>query len=207
MRRAYQARSTSPHRSVDGTAVPLAQIVALVEGRGGETERLATLDAVMRDAGSTREFELLRALAANVRPKRSIQSRRLVVITSLAAAALLMLVGLPELRALLSPAGTETVRAGVQGPDLLRPTIEASPVASRTFEWRAVSGARAYVLEILTADGTLVFNRRTTQTSIVLPPEVRLSADTEYRWWVTSELTDGTQRRSPFRRLVVRDTK
>jgi len=207
MRRVYQSRRSARDSRGERAAVPHERLVALVEGRGAESERLATLDAVMSDPESAREFELLHALHANVRTARSIRPRRVAIISSLAAAALLIVAGLPALRSARTPAMTSRMRAVDQGAALIRPALEASPAASRTFEWRPVSGARSYVLEILTADGTLVFSRRTTQTSVTLPPDAQLPIGVEYRWWVTSELTDGTQRRSPFRRLLVTNSK
>ena len=207
MRRMYDA-TLRARGSVRGQgAVPLDRIVDLVEGRGADEERLATLDAVMADEESAKEFELLRALAANRPAARSSWARRPYVIVSLAAAAVLLFIAMPAVRSAFAPQGEGPIRNGVQAAVPLRPPTEASPLTSRKFEWRSVSGARSYVLEILTAAGTPVFTTRTTDTTMTLPPDVRIEPGVEYRWWVASELPDGTQRRSAFRRLMVRETK
>jgi hypothetical protein len=190
-------------------------MLALVEGRGSERERLETLDAVMADAGSAREFELLRALAANRAPARParLPQRWLVwaLPSSLAAAAALALVALPAARRVLGTpdSGPDVVRdagsSAAQGAVLIAPPVEASAAESRTFRWHAVPGAQRYAIEILTAGGTPVFTTRVADTTVTLPADVRLAPDVEHRWWVATELADGTQRRSPFRRLRVRE--
>jgi hypothetical protein len=207
MRRMYEAMLRT-HGSTRGhAAIPLERMVDLVEGRGGDTERLATLDAVMADEESAKEFELLRALAANRPAKKSSLARRPYVMTSLAAAAILLIVAIPAVRSVLGPRVEGPMRAGTQAAVLLRPPIEASPLTSRKFEWRSVPRARSYVVEILTAAGTPVFTTRTVDTTMTLPVDVRIEPGVEHRWWVTTELPDGTQRRSAFRRLMVRETK
>ena len=203
----YEAALRARGAVRSNATVPLEKIVALVEGAGSETERLATLDAVMSDEESTKEFELLRSLAANRPPARSTWTRRPYVLTSLALAAAVVIVAIPTIRAAFAPKSEEPVRTVIQGATLLSPPIETTPVASRRFEWRSVRGARTYVLEILTAAGTQVFATRTADTTVTIPSNVRIEPLTEYRWWVLSELSDGTQRRSAFRRLFVREAK
>ncbi|MEP6733254.1 MAG: hypothetical protein ABJE10_21605 [bacterium] len=206
MRRAYQALLRE-REGIRGQAVPLERMRDLVEGRGDEAERLATLDAVMADAESAKEFELLRALVANRPPTRVSWARRPYLLATVAAAAVIMIVAIPLARSSFGPVNTDPDRSGVQAAVLLRPSTEASPLTSRKFEWRSVTGARSYVLEILTSAGTPVFTTRTSDTTITLPPDVRIEPGVEHRWWVSSELADGSQRRSAFRRLMVRETK
>ena len=207
MRRMYEAMLRTRGTVQGQAAVPLERMVDLVEGRGSETERLATLDAVMADDESAKEFELLRALAANRGATRSSWARRPYVLASLATAAMLLVVAIPAVRSTLGPRGEGPMRTSAQAAVLLRPSTEASPLTSRKFEWRSVSGARSYVMEILTAAGTPVFTTRTADTTVTLPVDVRIEPGVEHRWWVASELPDGTQRRSAFRRLMVRETK
>jgi hypothetical protein len=203
--RAARERSDAP------PAVPLERMLALVEGRGSEHERLETLDAVMADAASAREFELLRALAANREPAPPATLPRRwamwVLPSSLAAAAALTLVALPTLRRPTTD-GPDVVRGVVQGAAvLLAPPLEASAAESRTFRWHAVPGAQRYAVEILTAGGTPVFTTRVADTTVTLPADVHLAPGVEHRWWVATELADGTQRRSAFRRLLVRESR
>lgn len=189
-------------------AVPLESILALVEGQGSETERLATLDAVMADDASRREFELLRALAANQPTARRARNpgRLPAAVATLAAAAVLFVV-LPSVRRATKIETTEPVRDAARNAVLLSPPMESNVEQSRTFRWRAVPDARIYSIEILTAAGAPVFTTRVADTTLTLPADVRLAPNVEHRWWVVTEFADGTQLRSPLRRLLVRETK
>ena len=212
LRREYDALLRA-RRAGAAPAVPLDHIVALVEGRGAEAERLATLDAVMADDASAREFELLRAVAANRAANNATTFTArwwsTYAAASLAAAAALALVALPPTRTMLGlgarDAGPAVVRGVAQGAVLIDPPVDASAAASRTFRWHAVPGAQRYAVEILTAAGTPVFTTRVADTTVTLPADVRLAPAVEHRWWVAAEMADGTQRRSPFRRLRVRE--
>ena len=216
LRRGYDALLRARAETPRPPAVPLEQMLALVQGRGSERERLATLDAVMADEASAREFELLRALAANrapaVRQLTPWRHLRAPYVGAWLAAAALVLVALPAARRALGPLGTrdagaDVARDAAQGATLIDPAEEASVAESRTFPWHAVSGAQRYAVEILTAAGTPVFTTRVADTTVTLPADVRLAPNVEHRWWVAAELPDGTQRRSPFRRLRVREAK
>jgi len=212
LRRGYDALLTARARADAPPAVPLDRMLALVEGRGGERERLETLDRVMADPASASEFELLRALAAN-RADSARPARRWIpyALSGLAAGAALTLVALPAARQSFGAFGggrADVLRGhDLQGAVLVAPPLEATAAESRTFRWRAVPGAQRYAVEILTAGGTPVFTTRVADTTVTLPADVRLAPNVEHRWWVTTELADGTQRRSPFRRLLVREAK
>ena len=212
LRRTYAALLDS--RRSDTTAngaagaqgeVPLEWMLALVEGRGSEAERLATLDLALANPASARELELLRSIAATHRMDDARRSWR-VAAPYLAAAAAIVLIAIPA-RDALRRAESDPMRDVVQAPVLVSPPEDATLEESRTFRWRSVAGARTYAFEILTATGTLEFTTRTSDTTVTLPRDVQLGPKIEHRWWVASELTDGTQRRSPFRRLQVRAPK
>jgi hypothetical protein len=188
--------------------VSLESIVALVEGRGDENERLATLDAVMADEDSRREFELLRALAANQPRHSGARSRwRFTMTVATLAAAAVLIVVVPISRGSHRVDAPEPVRDATRNAVLLAPPTDATVEQSRTFRWRAVPEARVYGLEILTIAGTPIFRTTVTDTTLTLPPDVRLTPRVEHRWWVVTEFDDGTQMRSPLRRLIVRETK
>jgi hypothetical protein len=204
LRRTYAAllRTRATHERPPD--IPLERLLALVEGKGTESERLATLDEAMQHPSTARELEVLRAVAANRDTSSGVAAlvhRWRVTIPLLAAA--LMIVAVPTM---LRRGGSvdEPIRAAAQSPVLVAPGEEPTTQASRTFRWRAVPGARSYTLEILTASGSPVFTTRTTDTTVTLAPDVRLAPGVEHRWWVASELADGTQRRSGLRRLRVR---
>jgi hypothetical protein len=178
-------------------------MLAAVEGRGSEAERIATIDAALANPASAHELELLRALAANRRVSRRAVPWRTVSLV-LAAAAALAVVAMPAVRSLVREGGPPIVRNGVPDAVLLAPPEDAALDASRTFRWRSVPGTRVYSLEILTSSGTLVFTTRTADTTVILPQDVTLEPGVDHRWWITAELSDGTRRPSAFRRLVVR---
>jgi hypothetical protein len=201
LRRAYAAlMARAP--SEDRPAVPLERLLAAVEGRGSEADRIAAIDAAMADGRTASELELLRAVASNRRPAARTVPWRYAPI-ALAAAAL-ALVAVPATRAVLRDPAPDAVRSATADAILLSPPEVAEGADGRRFAWRPVPGARAYALEILTASGTLVFTTRTADTTVVLPDDVPLEPSVEHRWWVAAELPDGSQRASNFRRLVVR---
>lgn len=205
LRRAYDALlRTQGHDSTTPRVSP-ERMLALVERRGSEAERLATLDAVMADRESAREFELLRALASGRRSKgrRTLRSPH----AWLAIAAVLLIVAIPAGRLVLRPPPGEPTRSGLQGAVLVSPSENPSASESRTFTWRSVPGAQAYRMELLTAAGTPVFTTRSADTSITLPRDVKIAVNVEHRWWVSAEMADGTQRTSGFRRLLLRDAR
>ena len=224
-------RALQEHRAAGHTPPPgpgLERVQALVEGRGSEEERLATLDAVMSTPEGAREFELLRALAANrpagvrawrlprlltpqatngTRPDIVPAWRRPRVLAPLAAAAVLVLAAVPLVLHYTTMPAPEALRDVSDVPILQSPAQETPAAQAGTFRWSAVSGARAYVLEILTASGQPLFTMHTTSTSATLPADVVIAPGVEYFWWVGAELGDGTQRRSAFRRLLVRQAR
>ncbi len=212
LRRAYdallRARAADGHSSGAAAPVSLKSILALVEGTGSENERLATLDALMADEQGRREFELLRALSATQHSApQTIRSWRLTATVATLAAAALLIVVIPTVRRPQRVETPEPVRDASRNAVLLSPPTEATVEQSRTFRWRAVPDARIYSVEVLTAAGAPVFTTRVADTTLTLPADVRLAPGVEHRWWIVTEFSDGTQLRSPLRRLFVRETK
>jgi hypothetical protein len=209
LRHAAAAIEAQRAATTTGPLVTLDDIVALVERRGSVEERLQTLDAVMRDPASRRDFELLRALASGAADQVETAhqpTRRLPrMLAVLAAAAVLGVVAMPFTPRSNEPVGeTGAMRDAEGATTLIGPPANATMPDARRFVWHAAAEAQRYRFEILTADGLPLFTTRTTDTLLVLPDDVRLVAGTEYRWWVFSERSDGTHRASPFRRLMVR---
>jgi hypothetical protein len=205
LRRAYDALLRAHRDDATSQRVSPERLLALVERRGTEAERLATLNVVMSDPDSAREFELLRSLAIAQRAsaRRGLESPRVWI----AIAAMLLVVAIPAGRLVMRPSAGEPMRSTLQGAVLVTPPENASAFDSRTFAWHPVAGAQAYRLELLTAAGSPVFTTRTVDTTVTLPRDVTIAANVEHRWWVSTEMTDGTQRSSVFRRLLVRDTR
>jgi hypothetical protein len=98
----------------------------------------------------------------------------------------------------------ETVRTGGSAREigLLAPANEASSSRLGAFAWRPAAGALRYSVDVVSPNGTSVYAAVVTDTTMVLPDSVRLSAG-EYRWWVEAWLNDGTQARSAVRRLRI----
>lgn len=128
-----------------------------------------------------------------------------MIATLAAAAALVVLI--PTTRRSSSIDGPEPVRDATRNAVLVSPPTDATVEQSRTFLWHSVPGARIYSVEILTAAGVPVLTTRVADTTLTLPPDVRLTPGAEHRWWILTEFPDGTQLRSPLRRLIVRETK
>jgi hypothetical protein len=203
LRRIYAALQQERRAAGGAPRVSLDSMLAAVEGHGSEEERIATIDEALAHPESARELELFRAVAANRRrPSRGVPWRAMPLFV--AAAAALAIVVVPTARDVLREKSPTILRDVSPEAVLIDPPEEPAPEASRIFRWRGVGSARAYALEILTASGTVVFTTRTTDTTLALPPDVSLAPGVEHRWWVTSELSDGTQRPSAFRRLMVR---
>ena len=206
LRRIYAALQRERQATGGAPRVSLDSMLAAVEGHGSEDERIATIDDALAHPESARELELFRAVAANRRrASRGVPWRAMPLF--IAAAAALAIVVVPTARDVFRNESAAILRDVSPEAVLIDPPEESAPEASRVFRWRGVPGARAYALEILTASGTAVFTTRTTDTTVTLPQDVVLAPGVEHRWWVTSELSDGTQRPSAFRRLMVRQPR
>ena len=172
---------------------PPEAVVALVERRGSDAERLATLDHVMSCAGCKGDFDLMRTVAAGkAAPVR--QGRWPLA----AAAAVALLVSGSLLFSVLrsSTAGEGGVRGGTQGVELVSPRGDTHerPV---TFVWRKATGSARYSLEVFTAAGDAVYSTDVTDTAVVLPADVSLQAGATYHWWVLVRTPDGAEVRTP----------
>jgi len=183
----------------EGCASPEA-LLALVERRGSEMERLATLDHAMGCETCRLDLELLRAvnragegrLAASV---RSIRPRQILALASprrLAAAAVLVIA--------VGALATATLRrgreAGWRGPAKLALVSPKGAIPSSeglSLVWRRAAGAVRYEVELLTAAGDSVFATATADTVLTLPPAATLLPGSDYVWSVRSVLGDGTQ--------------
>jgi hypothetical protein len=177
------------------------QMLALVEGRGSDAERLRTLERVMRSEESRRDFELLRAAAAASRPPRRGVNRMLA-----AAAVVLVVAGASavtwrELR--LDGASDNVMRGGEPTVVLAAPNDSPAVSGPLVFVWRPVAGATSYEVELVEASGALVKMDTVRDTTWTPPASVHLTPGTEYRWWVRATLTDGTTVEAPPRRLVL----
>ena len=183
--------------------ISIDRILALVERRGGEPDRLRTLDAVMADRDHMAELEVLWAATGS----RDARTRKplwaLGTIPLAAAASVILVIGVT----LLSrwTARPEATRGGIRSTvQLVAPAerVNADPI---TFSWKPVSDARDYEIEVLDADGLSTFVSTVRATSVQLPASVHLIPGAEYRWWVVARRADGSRIGAVPRRLRIGD--
>lgn len=163
------------------------QLVDLVERRGSDAARLATLDHAAACSSCLAELELLRAIRETMPAER-----RWRLPAAIAAGVLIVLAG--------AVAGTRMLRHdqgdALRGPGADGVTLLPSAGSSRTLVWHAVPGALSYDVEVTTDGGDLVAGRTTVDTVFALPDSLRLRAGVRYLWWVRARRADGGELRS-----------
>jgi hypothetical protein len=194
LRALYALTLARPARALDRARVSVERVLALVERRGSEAERLRTLDLVMRDRDHMIELDVLRS-AAGVRQGTSWHFR-------FAAAAAIIIAAGALGRVAQERATADDVARGGRAP-LVRLIAPGERVGNDaiTFSWVAVGGARDYEIEVLDADGLSAFVSTVRGTSVRLPTDVRLRPGQEYRWWVVARRADGSRIGAVPRRL------
>ena len=188
------------------THVSPEDILALVQRSLPEAQRLATLDHVMACAECRREFDLLRAVEA-AGGERTPQVRQLPSawrrMAPLAIAASLALVVGTEAWRRSTADQPPVMRGEAAGVTVTSPAGEVAADAPLTFAWHPVPGARRYDLEVLNADGNLVFSAETRDTVVTGARPETIVPGAEYRWWVRAVLEDGARPRSEPRSFRV----
>lgn len=213
LRELYQAAEAARAEASRASCPAPEALLALVERRGPEAERLATLDHVMACADCRREFDLLRAVhEAGAedeagRERREVRSWRRALPAALLAASIIIAVGIgvEHRREASAGGGVEQVRGGAEGVALVAPAAGSSVEATPRFVWRAVPGAARYHLEIVDADGAVVLTADATDTTYTPPRPGVLLPGRQYSWWVSAIDAGGAQRRSAMRELRVRE--
>lgn len=202
--RAVQAR-TAPDRA---ECVSPEALLALVRREGREADRLATLDHAMACPACRDEFELLRSLerAGGEDVRHAVDGIRWKRNLSMAlAASVVLAVGVGTGRRLLDRPERDVMRGDGSGITLIAPAEGMAARASTdslTFVWSPVPGAETYLVEVLSADGSSVLSARTRDTTYTLRAnDVPLRG--EYRWAIQAYVRDGTEARSPARRLTI----
>jgi hypothetical protein len=184
-RLAYESLLNDGAQDGDAPIVPVAEVVALVERRGPEIERLRILDRVMRTAEGRRSYELLQAATFAVRPAPSVERRYAI---PLALAALLVLGaaagGLIMMRTDRVSEAMLNARADVLV--LQSPAADARVSDEVTFSWRSVNGASGYDLEILDDENLVVLSRSLGTNTISIALREHLRAGATYQWRVSA---------------------
>ena len=191
-------------------------MLALLRREGPEEQRLEALDHVMSCAACRGEMDLLRSIeqagaeteragastdspgVVRVLPRRALRA----LVPLALAASVLLAVGIGQ-RFVRSQAPDEVLRGATDEVSLLAPAPEVPASGPITFAWQKVPGARSYRLEVLDAQGMVVFAETTDQTSVTLREPGHLAPGVEYRWGVRAT-TDAGVRASPLRSLRVR---
>lgn len=194
--RLYQ-RGTAARNGADRAAcVPPDALLAVVERRGTETERLQTINHAATCADCGEELELLRAT-------RVVRDRTRIPYAGFALAASLVLaagIGYYTVSRQRSAENDGDLTRGNTGDvQLVSPGATVSRIDSLV--WRSVTSAASYGVELRQDDGTLVTRARTTDTTFVLPDSVRGAPGSAVYWTVSARLTDGTELRSTARRV------
>lgn len=174
---------------------PVEALLQVVDGRGGEAERLALLDAALARPDTAREFALLHAARRSsgiADAGRSLPWRRWAL-----AAAGVLAVGVTGALAWRQLVPADPLR-GTRGPVVVTDEWRDRPLA-----WRAVPGAVEYRVEIVSAEGDSVQTLRTRDTALARLLDLDgLPADA--RWRVVAVHQDGALTASPFRVLTRR---
>jgi len=195
LRAAYQlflARRGSP----DNSSCPDPdELLALVESRSAEEDRLRVLDHVAQCSRCRREFDLLRAVA-DAQPTRTFQVRSWMA--AAASVAILFGAGYGVWRG-VGRGGDAVLRGPESSVELVKPAAGEVGPGEVEFQWRSSEDAFEYVFEILDPEGQSLFTRVTTETSFLLDLDEHPAFERGVGWWVRARLRDGTERTSETR--------
>jgi hypothetical protein len=197
LRKAYQAR----HADASAPPPTPEALERLVAREGTDEQRLDTLDRALSTPEGARELELLRAISHAAREDASRRWWRAPILLATAASLLLVAVGVLSRRT----RGPDQTRATpVDGaPLLVQPVADARVAVPVHFVWRAVPGARAYRVEVLTDAGILIKSIDTPDTTAGFGGGQRAGGDSTYRWVVVALLPEGGEVSSRPRRLTI----
>jgi hypothetical protein len=176
--------------------VPPEALLAVVERRGTEDERLRAINHAMACVECAEELELLRATRV-VRDRARVPNIAFALAASLLLAAGLGYYTLGRQQATRFP---DDLTRGTAGDiQLVSPTANTNAIDS--FVWHAVAGATSYVMELRNDDGRLLTRGTTADTTLAVPDSVHIAAGSVVYWTVSARLTDGTEVRSPALRV------
>ena len=193
--RLYRRGTARETRGRDG-CVSLEALLAVVEKRGTENERLRAINHAMACAECAEELELLRAT-------RVVRDRARVPNIAFALAASVLLaagLGYYTLGRRQAERPNDDLTRGTAGEvHLVSPSANATAID--TLVWHAVTGATSYRLELRSDDGQLLTRGTTTDTTFAVPDGARVTRRSVVYWTVSARLTDGTEVRSAAQRV------
>jgi len=90
-----------------------------------------------------------------------------------------------------------SVQNTAAAPEFIFP-VEGALIArgKLRFHWREVKGSRDYEILVVTAEGNVVWQGRSEQTHVQLPPDVSLTPEQKYFVWVRANLPEGKTAKS-----------
>jgi hypothetical protein len=173
------------------------QLLALAEGHLAEADALAVADHAMACAQCREEYALLRSMIQAKPESASAVPRRLAL-----AASVVLVLGAAAIWQVVRARAGEQMRGGAAAVQLVQPDARAG--SALTLVWHRVPGATRYDVELLDASGATLHQATARDTSLIVPPTVRLSAGAEHRWWVRAVLADGREIRSNIETFRIR---
>ena len=190
---------TAARRGADrADCVAPEALLAVVEQRGPEAERLATINHAAACADCAEELELLRASRV-VRDRARISPAGLALAASLVLAAGLGYYTLARSRVSAATDDSDPTRGAAGDVQLVSPG--ATTPTLDTLVWRSVTSATSYAIELRRDDGSLVTRATSADTVLVLPDSARIAPGNTVYWTVSARLADGTELRSAARRV------
>jgi hypothetical protein len=186
MRRIYERVLADREARGQSSDVPVEDILAVVERRGSEEQRSATLNRLLATAEGRRELDLVRAAVQSSRAPRASRFRIPLAIAATLAIALLG-------RTLLQNEPDDAMRGdeNASAISLLSPPEELAPTGADRFTWTRVAAATSYQPELIDDTGLVVWTQTTTDTSIALPGSITLTPGKTYRWRVVARTETG----------------
>ena len=175
------------------------ELLALVEERSADEDRLRTVDHLAQCPECRRDFDLLRAVE-RAKPARKVQARPWMA----AAASVAILFGSGyAVWSGLGGGGDPVLRGPESSVELLSPQEGAVGPQEIEFSWQPLPDAYEYVFEILDLEGESLFTRTSSNTSYRLDLAQNPNLEGDLLWWVRARLGDGTERSSQPRPLAV----
>jgi anti-sigma factor RsiW len=189
------------------------QLASYLDGRLTPTEHDRVLAHFDRCAECRREMTASRGVIGHAQPAgmESFARRTLVPALVGLAAVLAIAVASPMLRDLRAPDPAVRAPVGLVESDIVAQMATVSPGDDGSFlgepgvfVWRAASADAEYHLTVTDATGGIVWLKRTTDTSVVVPGDLRLPRGKDYFWSVDALLGDGRSATTRVHRFSIR---
>ena len=186
---------SAERRAVDRSdCVSPDALLAIVEQRASDDERLRSLDHAKACTHCTEELEIMRATRV-VRERARIPHAGFALITSVLIVGVLGYYSIAgRTSATMEPLG-RIARSPVQ---LVSPDSFTARVDSLV--WHPVPEASSYGVELRRDDGTLITSASTMDTAFVVPDTVGIAPGSDVVWTVSARMADGSERHSTPRR-------